>query len=157
MSLSPAPTFIEKNTSSSPLIYIATSHSNPFIDQTVSIIKSSGCIPYDFRNNKFKWKNVNIKRSQSDLFNFLHELVDASARQAFRNNLTALSDCQGLILLLPAGNSSHIEAGYTQSRNIPTCIYAPGSFRAELMYLLIEEFTVNEDTLQSWLEGIKNA
>ena len=157
MSLSPDLTLTEKNTPHLPLIYIATSHSNPFIDQIISIIKSSGCIPYDFRTNKFKWKNVNIKKSQLDLCHFLQELEEISARQAFINNFKALNSCQGLILLLPAGNSSHLEAGYTQSRDIPTCIYAPGLFRAELMYLLIEEFNNTEANVQNWLERIKNA
>lgn len=52
-------------------------------------------------------------------------------------NFEALKTCQAAIMILPCGNSAHIEAGYMVGRGLPMWIYGPmtrGEFDA--MYVM---------------------
>lgn len=52
-------------------------------------------------------------------------LFDSKSLDARRARMESFQQADGLVLLLPAGRSSHVELGMAIERGIPSVIYAP--------------------------------
>lgn len=124
-------------------IYVASSWRNVHQPAVVATLRDQGYDVYDFRNPRpgesgFGWTAVDPAWQAWTLQDYLRALGHARAEQGFRRDLDALewSDC--CVLVLPAGASAHLEAGWCSGRGKPVVVYAPERFEPELMYKLFK-------------------
>ena len=77
----------------------------------------------------FHWSEMldSPDKSKSEL-NAITFLKDERSQKAFKEDRKWLDWCYCVILLLPAGKSSHLEAGYAKGQGKELIIYSPAGF-----------------------------
>ena len=91
-------------------------------------------------------------RDQLDAMNFLD---DARSLKAFQEDKKWLDWCKCCVLLLPAGKSSHLEAGYIKGQKKKLIIFQPGGFpkgEFDVMYGFADLMTYKFSELEKFLE-----
>ena len=84
-------------------------------------------------------------------------LKDKRSQRAFKEDKTWLDWCEACILVLPAGNSSHLEAGYAKGQGKKLIIYAPLGFpqgEFDVMYGFADLMTNEIDKIVSFLSRV---
>lgn len=111
-------------------IYLATSWRNPHYGDTRAALINAGHHVYDFKSprNVFAWKDMFAVPPDNGKFPV--EAIEAvmetrEARAAWFSDYAHLNDADACVLLLPAGNSAHLEAGLAHGKGTPTVIYVP--------------------------------
>lgn len=85
-------------------------------------------------------------------------LEDKRSQRAFREDKKWLDWCNVLLLVLPAGNSSHLEAGYIKGQGKQFIIYAPLGFpqgEFDVMYGFANLLTDKKETIVKYLKEIQ--
>lgn len=91
-------------------------------------------------------------RDQLDVINFL---CDTRSLKAFEEDKKWLDWCECCVLLLPAGKSSHLEAGYIVGQEKKLIIFHPGGFpkgEFDVMYGFADLLTYKLSELRRFLE-----
>ncbi|MCK4829368.1 hypothetical protein KA005_77305, partial [bacterium] len=85
-------------------------------------------------------------------------LADKRSQRAFKEDKKWLNWCDALVLVLPAGNSSHLEAGYIKGQGKQLIIYAPLGFpqgEFDVMYGFANLLTEKKEKVCKFLKEIK--
>ena len=93
----------------------------------------------------FNWKEIMGDKRKLNAITFLE---DKRSQRAFREDKKWLDWCDCCILVLPAGNSSHLEAGYARGQGKKLIIYSWGGFpqgEFDVMYGFADLLTENID------------
>lgn len=116
-------------------IYVASSWRNPWQPEVVRELRASGCEVYDFRNpvpgdNGFSWSEIdpNWKQWRPDVYRRV--LNSPVAERGFSYDMTALRECDACVLVLPCGNSAHLELGWAIGAGKRTAVLFPHGFAA---------------------------
>jgi hypothetical protein len=134
-------------------IYVASSWRCPHYEATLDALRAAGLDCYDFKTGAaFHWSDAGVNSTGDSWARYTGGLVNPVASKGFAVDRAALDDADSCILVLPAGRSVHLEAGYAIGKGKPTAIYHPGSFIAdpELMYLLADFLTSSREWLIEW-------
>ena len=96
-------------------IYLATSWRNeryPIILQKIRSHPELEC--YDFKNPDaaFHWSDIDPEWEQWGVLKARAALQHSLCRRGFDADMSALKECDALVLLQPCGKSAHLEAGY---------------------------------------------
>ena len=139
-------------------IYLASSWRNGYQSAMVDFLRGQGHTVYDFRhpeedNDGFHWKEIDPQWNTWDIDRFKDALWSPIAHDAFHLNKRALECCDLVVLLLPSGRSSHIEAAYHAGKGGPVIVHCPTAFEfdPELMYKLFTTITTTEGELMEFL------
>lgn len=90
-------------------IYLATSWSRcDYIDQVLVALRDQGHEVYDFRDGWVSRPRVALPWRTTRV---IHEIRTEARFYAYHRDLDAIQDCDLLIMLIPAGNSAHVELG----------------------------------------------
>ena len=128
-------------------IYVASSWQNPLQPSLVTELRRRGHEVYDFRhpqgrNDRNVWEEINVKQEAMYGENLIDALEHPLAQERFEEHHEAMCEADTCVLLLPAGNSAHIEAGYM--KGLGKKVYVLGSVfdevKPELMYLTFDNF-----------------
>jgi len=128
-------------------IYVASSWENPLQPSVVEELRRRGHEVYDFRHPQGRddqnvWKELNINQDGLYGENLVDALEQPLAQERFAEHHAAMCAADTCVLLLPAGRSAHIEAGYM--KGLGKKVYVLGSVfdehRPELMYLTFDNF-----------------
>lgn len=139
------------------MIYLASSWKNPYHNSTLTLLRSWGYEVYDYRNVKFSWKDIDPNYQSWSMDAFGKSLDQPIPSKTFRTDYTALLDCHALVLLLPSGISSHIEAGWVKGHKKPVIVYSPtGVIEKDLMYKVFDTLVDGEGKLKEVLSWILN-
>jgi len=112
-------------------IYIASSWKNELKVRTLAeTLREQGFEVDDFTDPSkgryvFKWSEIEEGGLKLDALTFLK---DKRTQRAFREDKGKIEWSDVLILLIPAGNSSHLEMGYAAGLGKKTIIFAPDGF-----------------------------
>lgn len=124
-------------------IYLASSWRNIYQPAAIDLLRSHGHEVYDFRNpapgnNGFGWSQTIDRpiKTGDDLLEALHH---PRAVDGFRHDFDAMKWADGCVLLLPCGNSAHLEAGWFAGRDKPVAVYCPELHEPELMYKVFDD------------------
>ena len=105
----------------------------------------------------FHWsemlKGPDKSRSKLNAITFLE---DKRSQRAFKEDKKWLDWCDCCVLVLPAGNSSHLEAGYAKGQFKELIIYSPSGFPAgefDVMYGFADLMTDSIEKLIEYLKG----
>ena len=126
-------------------IYVASSWTNPHHNRIVGLLRAAGHRVFDYRNpsegdNGFRWDQVGLnmgKRTDSVGFEeFLKALGHPRANTSFHKDAGGVVACDLLVLLLPSGNSAHLEAGVAcgMGKKVIVFVNDGEDIRPDLMY-----------------------
>lgn len=133
-------------------IYLASSWRNPYQAETLQWIRALGHEVYDFKNpapgnTGFGWRQT-IDRPIANAADLHEALSTPAASKGFGLDFDAMKWADACVLLLPCGNSAHLEAGWFGGAGKPVVVYVPHELREpELMYKI---FDFGSDTPIVW-------
>ena len=138
-------------------LYVASSWRNEYYSDVLVKLIDAGLEPYDFKNpvagnTGFHWSEIDPDWLDWTPEKFAKALSHPLADEGFAFDMAALDECKACILVLPAGRSAHLEAGYARGAKKPTYIYCPPyvqkvRFEPELMYKMTKGFYTDLDAL----------
>ncbi len=136
-------------------IYVASSWRNESQPSVVEFLRAAGHEVYDFRhpvpgNEGFSWKQVWLERDdkgKSTLASLSGALAHPIAEQGFKYDFDAMKWAEVCVLVLPCGNSAHLEAGWMAGQGKLVLVYGAGQVKIEpeLMYKFLDRM---HDTLE---------
>lgn len=123
-------------------IYAASSWRNAYQPAVVAALRRAGHEVYDFRHPQpgddgFHWSEIDPAYETWTLDQYQKALADPIAIKGFWLDYDAMHQADACVLILPAGRSAHLEAGYFVGAAKPLYILMPPSadeFTIELMY-----------------------
>lgn len=129
-------------------IYLASSWRNAYQPKVLADLRALGHEVYDFRNpgpedKGFGWDSIDPAWRTWGPLQLKQALKHPLAIKGHANDHSAMEWCNTCVLLLPAGNSAHLEAGWCSGRGKPTVVYAPEIKDADLMYKTFEKVTAS--------------
>ena len=102
----------------------------------------------------FDWREIAKDRNKLNAITFLE---DNRSQKAFKEDKKWLDWCDVCILLLPAGRSSHLEAGYIKGQKKKLIIYCPTRFpkgEFDVMYGFADLLTDNLKEVETYLGSV---
>lgn len=107
----------------------------------------------------FHWSEMldspDKSKSELDAITFLQ---DERSQKAFKEDKKWLDWCECVVLVLPAGRSSHLEAGYIKGQRKKLIIFAPSGFpkgEFDVMYGFADLMTEKTGDIYKYLEANK--
>ena len=124
-------------------IYLASSWRNTYQPQVYFDLCVAGHEVYDFRNpapgeTGFSWSSIDPNWKNWTPKQLKEALQHPLAVKGHCFDQDGMNWCDACVLLLPAGNSAHLEAGWCAAKGKPTVVYAPEIKDADLMYKTFE-------------------
>lgn len=124
-------------------IYLASSWRNTFQAEVLSLLRRAGHEVYDFKNpapdnTGFGWRQT-IDRPITTGTDLLEALAHPRACEGFGFDFNAMKWAEACVLLLPCGNSAHLEAGWFAGQGKPVAVYCPELREPELMYKCFDD------------------
>ena len=107
-------------------IYIASSWSNPYLDDIASILNDRNHQVHDFRANGAT-RPAPPPLTDGSLDNFMSFLHLPSVQSRYQLQCAALVDAEVLLCVLPCGRSAHVELGMALGLAIPVVLVNDGS------------------------------
>jgi hypothetical protein len=140
-------------------IYVASSWRNSSLDNVNARLRRAGIDTYDFREHGgFHWQDVFPDwgngwpdHGEMDAAMVLAGMDSPPAERGFERDRDALDLCRALVLVLPCGNSAHLELGYAVGVGKPACVLLPdGPVRPDLMWKLADLITADLHEMTAW-------
>jgi len=102
----------------------------------------------------FNWKEIVKNKNKLNAITFFK---DERTKKAFKEDKKWLDWCDCLVLVLPAGNSSHLEAGYIKGQGKILIIYSlkfpQGKF--DVMYGFADLMTERISEIEDYLKEVE--
>jgi len=119
-------------------LYLASSWRNERQPEILEMLRFRGFEVYDFRNpapgvTGFGWRQT-IDRPIETCTDLLEALTHPRAQEGFDHDYNAMKWADACVLLLPCGNSAHLEAGWFAGQGKPVAVLCPELREPELMY-----------------------
>jgi hypothetical protein len=114
-------------------IYVASSWRNPWQPEVVKFLRSARHEVYDFRNpgpgeKGFAWSEIDPDWRDWTPESYRRALYTPVADRGFGLDMNALEACEACVLVLPCGNSAHLELGYAVGAKKKTAVLFPQGF-----------------------------
>lgn len=126
------------------LWYVASSWKNAYhVENTVRRLRQIGQEAYDFTHHSFNWADIeevdeidvkHVGTLPSEMW-YSHPMVT----KHYAKDMKALNECDALVALFPAGNSTHIEIGFVAGRQKPVYLISGDDLERDLLYLLFKK------------------
>lgn len=132
-------------------LYIASSWRNKEYENTVEFFRNAGHMVWNWRNPPtgtpaFKWQEIDPLYKHGDLVStdaYRNMIIQPRAEEGFMADYTGMKWCDTGILLLPAGRSAHIEAGWLRGFGKPVYVIRPDTEEPDLMHKLCNAICKN--------------
>lgn len=144
-------------------IYLATSWKNPYHSTILNHLRTLGHQVYDFKSSEaaplggpqptaFSWGEVGIHPDSEYASHFRQKMLDnPRISHGYLGDFRGMEWADTCVLLLPAGNSAHLELGYMKGRGKRAIICMP-EVKPDLMYLLADNMVTNLEELEEVLK-----
>lgn len=136
-----------------PYIYVASSWRNPYHAAVVGAFKGreaqrQGFTVYDFTEDgaSFKWQDVFPDWTPGETISYAAYIIGLGtdlAEAGYCRDMDALEACDICILVLPAGRSANLEAGWAVGAGKRVYVYTPQPQEPDLMYKMCDGITDN--------------
>jgi len=136
----------------SGLVYLASSWQNKRHPEVVSAIRAAGFRVYDYRHEGFSWEKADASDDPMSAEQMSKVLAHPEATAGFGRDLLYLGAADVCVLLLPSGNSAHLELGFVAGGGKPTAILMDGPARPDLMYKVADLLTEDLNEILQWLK-----
>lgn len=115
-------------------IYVASTWKNDgaLLDEAHRVLRSDGFDTFDFRVSGHWWGGLPACPDATERWN------QPARVEAFERDFAGLKPADGVLLVLPAGTDSHIEAAWASGRGKPVVVWgAPREGTYELMLRVV--------------------
>lgn len=139
-------------------VYVASSWRCPMQAGVVAMLKATKIPHYDFRDSKgFHWSETGLDADDCTHEQYLKALTHERSIEGFARDMEALDRADAVVMVLPCGNSAHLELGYAVANNKRTAILLPqgDKVRPDLMYKMADVILCDVHDLLDWL-GVEN-
>jgi hypothetical protein len=122
-------------------IYVASSWKNTYHAATVEFLRGYGHTVYDYRDyTGFNWAQIDPKFEDWRVEEWVSVIRrNPISRSAFVADRSVIEDCETLVMIAPAGLSTHLEAGYAAGLGKRLVVYITDeSTKPELLYGLFD-------------------
>ena len=135
-------------------VYLASSWRNVRFTNVLQALRGAGHQVYSFReaNSAFRWEQLGIGAETCKSFDFVSALFSDTVQDAFHNDRGGIDWCDVLVMLLPCGNSAHLEAGYAKGTGKRVYFLLEQTQKPDLMYLFADACYLD---LRSLLESLE--
>lgn len=125
-------------------IYVASSWRNDFQQGVVEALRKEGHEVYDFKHPKdaehgFSWSQIDPNWKDWTPAQLKEALKHPIAQAGHKLDDDAIQWSDTGVLVLPSGNSAHLETGIISGSGKPTCVYVPALREPDLMYLSLSQ------------------
>lgn len=138
-------------------VYVASSWRNKYQPDVVTFIEEAGHQVYDFRNppngTGFGWRQLDPNWESWTTQEYIAALQHPVAKAGFRSDFDAMMWADACVLVLPAGRSASIEAGWCRGAGKRLFVYQPEPCEPELMYLMANAVVGDLTSLVALLGG----
>ena len=133
-----------------PMVYVASSWKNDKHPDSVDQIRAAGFQVYDYRTaDAFSWRDIDPDWDLWTPSQTIDFLDDPIAHATYAVDKKALDECDALVLLEPAGKSSHLEAGFVAgTRRGKLVIIVLAKEEPELMYKMADKLVLTQGALK---------
>ena len=131
-------------------VYVASSWCNEIQPDVVRLIRGAGFPVYDFRdpaNDKgaFRWSDLGIERPEDwSPERCIEFLSHPRTEEAFRQDFDAMRTSVACVLVLPAGRSANLEAGWFVGAGRPLIVLKDHG-TPDLMYKMATQIVARLD------------
>lgn len=145
------------------LIYVASSWRNEEHGEVVSTLRAADLEVYDFKEPTtcLRWTEVaGVKERGGEMTprEYLAALSHPTAVRGFLQDMGALQRASTVVLLLPCGNSAHLEVGYAVGTGKPVAaLHPPKVETMDLMHCMISNHYSRLDLLVAWCQRSEGA
>lgn len=141
-------------------IYVASSWRNDYQPDVVRGLRQHDHEVYDFRNpdqaTGFHWSEIDPEWKSWTVEGFIEGLSHPLAEQGFANDFTAMKWADACVLVLPCGQSAHLEAGHFVASGKPLLILLD-RIEPELMYKMADSVHNGLGSVLMRLQEIEDA
>lgn len=129
-------------------IYVASSWRNELQPHVVELLRNAGHAVYDFRNpgphdRGFSWSEIDPHWQSWSAERYREALRHPIATKGFATDLAAMRWADTCVLVLPAGRSAHLEAGWFCGIGKRTIILTQDGEEPELMARLADTICIS--------------
>lgn len=138
-------------------IYVCSSWKNEIYPTMLEFLRRNcHCDVWDWRNppsgdRGFSWSEIDEKWQSWTVSSYKSGLATKRAWHGFLLDKHGIDTADKVILLLPSGRSSHLEAGYAVGNGKPLAIFMPEGEGADLMYKFAQLITNDWSELGGWI------
>lgn len=123
-------------------VYVASSWRNYLQPAVVAVLRASGIDCYDFKNpapekSGFSWKSIDPNWQQWTPQQWRDAIGGPIAKEGYALDKGGMDKADACVLVLPAGRSAHLEAGYMAGQGKPVFTLALAKEEPDLMTLLL--------------------
>lgn len=140
-------------------IYLASSWRNPYQPNAILALRANGHQVYDFRNPPngvpgFAWSEIDPEWRRWTAEQYRNRLTTHPiAARGYLNDYRGMEWADTCVLLLPAGRSAHLEAGWFAGRGKRLIIWTRDGEEPELMALMANAICTSEQEVLAALSG----
>ena len=140
-------------------IYVASSWRNEHQPRIVKALRGWGHKVYDFRNPGegklgFDWGRIDKDYETWSLDEYRLALDEPIAKAGFQSDFQAMQWADAFVMVMPCGNSAHIETGWAIGQGKPTAILMFDLERSDLMYKMANIIVGSIKELEDWMMNI---
>ena len=141
-------------------VYLASSWRNEFYAEYRAVLLARDHEVYDFKDpaGAFQWSDIDNHWLHWSVNDYIEILFDhPEARRGFVRDMDALAEAEAVVMLMPCGQSAHLEAGWAKGAGKPLAIVIPSRERWEpdLMYAMADLVTTDIHDVADWLESLR--
>jgi hypothetical protein len=137
-------------------IYVASSWRNGYQPGVVRALRADGHLVYDFKDaDGFHWTEVDEKWQEwpSEIPKYLEGLNHPCAVRGFNRDMSALTNCDVCVYVMPCGVSASFEAGWAVGAGKKVYVYVPGLREPDLMVKMANGITDSLDVIRDWVKN----
>lgn len=141
-------------------IYVASSWRCAEQPAVVDALRADGHEVYDFRNppgrTGFAWSEIDPAWLGWDPETYRGLLDHPTAIAGYQSDFDAMEWADTFVLVLPCGQSAHLELGWAVGQGKRTAILlSPDKFEPELMYRMVDKLATSIDELLAWAKPVE--
>jgi hypothetical protein len=131
-------------------VYVASSWRNGIVGAVVSALRVDGHRVYDFRENGFRWSEIDEGWKSWSPEEYIRAMDHPLAVRGFERDMRALGECDAVVLVQPCGASAHLELGWAVDHDKRTLVLLNGQ-EPELMYGMVDSICPTMNDVQEVL------
>ena len=131
-------------------VYVASSWRNESQPEVVRLLRAEGFEVYDFRDptnykGAFRWSDLGTERPEDwSPQQCIEFLAHPRAEEGFRQDFEAMRRADACVLVLPAGRSANLEAGWFVGQGKPLVVLKDWGV-PDLMYKMATRVVANAE------------
>jgi hypothetical protein len=141
-------------------VFVSSSWRNQRQPSVVAALRDAGHDVYDFRNPApdapgFSWTEIDPAWQSWPARRFREAMEDPRVLRGFGLDMSALRECDALVMVQPCGRSAALELGWAAGAGKPTIVLLADG-EPELMLRMAQRFCLSVEEVIETLRGLES-